>query len=445
MPGLSHLKPPPHSPEAEQSVLGGLLIANDAYDRIADLIRAEDFYGFGHRLIFAAAAELISAGHPADVITVAERLEAGKKLEGIGGLAYLGSLAQNVPTAANIRRYAEIVKDRAMRRALIANGVAIADAGYSLDTPVQQSIDTGITGLEGIEHPGEQEIPDISACLLETIRELEEGHSTKIKTHIAGFDALTGGLAPGDVTVLGARPSMGKTALAMQIAVNVAMRDTPVLVFSFEMSSGQLTRRTLSHLGGVDAHNLRCNSLTKEDYDGMTAAISIMHRKPLYIDDGMYGDVSPMRAKAKTVKRKAGGLGLIVIDYLQLMSGSEGDTRNDRVSEISRGVKLMARELDVPVLLLSQLSRSCEARTDKRPLLADLRDSGSIEQDADIVVFLYREEVYSGEWPGIAEALIRKQRNGPLGTVWLEFDGARSMFKDRPPMQRTKKQVKGYE
>lgn len=436
---------PPHSIEAEQSVLGGLLICNDAYDQIADLLHEDDFFSADNRMLFAAIVGLVSTGLPADIITVAERLEADDKLRMVGGLEYLGQLAQNVPTTANIRRYAEIVKDRALRRAVIAAGNRIADSGRSLDAPVLANIEVGINALESIGAPAGADVANIRACLLEAIDAIENGTTKRVKTGITHLDLLTGGLTPGDVFVLGARPSMGKTALAMQIAVNVALRNEPALVFSMEMNKQQLTHRILSHVGNVDAHNLRCNSLTREDYDGMTAAVSILHSTPLLIDDSMHSDVSTMRAKAKTIKRKAGGLGLVVVDYLQLMSGNEGDTRNERVSELSRNVKRMARELDVPIVLLSQLNRGLESRADKRPVMADLRDSGAVETDADIVAMLYREEQYSGEWPGVAELLIRKQRNGPLGTVWLEFDGARSRFTDRAPMHRPTKSKRGFD
>lgn len=439
------MKQPPHSIEAEQSVIGGLLICNEAYDQIADLLREDDFFNAGNRLVYAVTTSLIAAGKQADIITVAERLEADGKLRMVGGLEYLGQLAQNVPTAANIRRYAEIVKDRALRRRVIAAGETLAESGHLLNTPISTSIETGINSLETLGLPDGESIVGIRECLLEAIDEIENGQTKRIRTGIAGFDSLTGGLTPGNVFILGARPSMGKTALAMQMAINIAMRDEPALVFSMEMSRRELTYRIMAHLGSVDAYNLRHNTLTKPDYDGMTAAVSMLHGKPLSIDDGMHSDISTMRAKAKAFKRKAGGLGLIVIDYLQLMNGVEGDTRNEKIGEISRSTKRMARELDVPVLVLSQLNRGLEGRADKRPVLADLRESGNIEQDADIVAFLYREEQYSGEWPGVAELIIRKQRNGPLGTTWLDFDGARSRFTDRAPMQRIHKGKRGFD
>lgn len=442
---LDQLKVPPHSMEAEQSVLGGLLIDNQALDRITDLITEADFYTDAHRLIFGHVLSLVSEGHPADVITVAERLESVKKLDYVGGLSYLGQLAQNVPTAANIRRYSEIVRERSILRALAGAGTSIVESAYNpmgraareiLDQAEQKVFEIAEQGMRS--EGGFQEIRPLLTQVVDRIEELyaRENPSdvTGVPTGFADLDRMTSGLQAGDLVIIAGRPSMGKTAFSLNIAEHIALGPKlPVAVFSMEMGATQLAMRMIGSVGRLDQHKIRTGRLAAEDWERLSAALGKLTEAPLYIDETPAMSPIEVRSRARRLARQCGGqLGAIVVDYLQLMNASQlaGENRATEISEISRSLKALAKELHVPVLALSQLNRSLEQRPNKRPVMSDLRESGAIEQDADLILFIYRDEVYNPESPdkGIAEIIIGKQRNGPIGTVKLTFLGEYTRF-----------------
>jgi len=434
---VAQLRVPPHSIEAESSVLGGLLLDNAAWDRVADLLNDSDFYRYEHRLIFSAMATLINGSKPADVVTVFEHLQNLGKAEEAGGLAYLNSLAQYVPSAANIRRYGEIVRERGVLRKLVAASDEISTAAFNpqgrpvakiLDEAEQKIFKIGEEGSRMKE--GFQSMDRLVVDLLDRVQEMADNPQdvTGVPTGFIDLDRMTSGLQPGDMIVLAARPSMGKTAFAINIAEHVALNEgLPVAVFSMEMGAAQLAVRIVGSIGRINQGHLRTGKLTDEEWPRLTEAIERLRQISLHIDETPGLTPSELRANARRLARQCGKLGLIVVDYLQLMSGSSsdgGDNRATELGEISRGLKMLAKELQCPVIALSQLNRSVEQRTDKRPMMSDLRESGAIEQDADIIMFIYRDEYYTKDAckePGVAEIIIGKQRNGPTGTVKLAF------------------------
>ncbi|MES2889552.1 MAG: replicative DNA helicase [Pseudomonadota bacterium] len=434
---ISRLRIPPHSVEAEQSVLGGLLLDNSAWDRAGDLLVDSDFYRFEHRLIYAAISSLISATKPADVITVYEHLQSLGKADDCGGLVYLNALAQSVPSAANLRRYAEIVRERAVLRKLIAASDEIATAAFNPQgRPVDQILDDAEgkifrIGEEGSKSKqGFMSMDALVVQLIDRVNELHENGAEEVTGVRSGFydlDRMTAGLQPGDLIVLAARPSMGKTAFALNIGEHVAVQEgLPVVVFSMEMGAAQLALRMVGSLGRIDQSHLRTGKLADDEWGRLSEAVEKLGKVSMYIDESAALSPTELRARARRQARQCGQLGLIVVDYLQLMSGSGGNEENRAtvIGEISRGLKSLAKELRCPVIALSQLNRSVESRTDKRPMMSDLRESGAIEQDADVIMFIYRDEYYTKDAckePGVAEIIIAKQRNGPTGTVKLTF------------------------
>jgi len=433
---VSRLRVPPHSVEAEQSVLGGLLLDNLAWDRAGDLLTDGDFYRHEHRLIYAAIGALVAQSKPADVITVFEQLQSLGKAQDCGGLAYLNALAQSVPSAANMRRYAEIVRERSILRKLIAASDDIATSAFNpqgravstvLDDAERQIFQIGEEGSR--QKQGFQGIDKLVVSLIDRVQELHDNGAeevTGVRTGFYDLDRMTAGLQKGDLVVLAARPSMGKTAFALNIAEHVAVQEgLPVLVFSMEMGASQLALRLVGSLGRIDQQHLRTGRLDSGEWERLTGAVEQLSKVQLLIDETAGLTSSELRARARRMARQFGTLGLIVIDYLQLMSGSSGSDENraTELGEISRGLKSLAKELQCPVLALSQLNRSVESRNDKRPMMSDLRESGAIEQDADIIMFIYRDDYYNkdSKEPGVSEIVIAKQRNGPVGTVKLTF------------------------
>jgi len=444
---LESLKLPPNSVEAEQSVLGGLLLENEALDKIADVLNQSDFYRHDHRLIYTHIAKLIEQNRPADIVTVAESLENSAELSSVGGIAYLGALAQNTPTAANIRRYAEIVRERSIMRKLVEVGSGIAESAYSPQgRDAQQLLDEAeakIFKIAASGNRGSQGFLDIQTLLPKVADRIDylyqrenQGSVTGIPTGFDDLDERTSGFQPGDLIIVAGRPSMGKTAFSLNIAENVAL-DTKkaVAVFSMEMGATQLATRMIGSVGRLDQHRMRNGNLEDEDWVRLTTAIGKLNDAPIFIDEGAGLSSFDVRARARRLHRQTGGLGLIVVDYLQLMSGTSGrasENRATEISEISRSLKSLAKELDVPVVALSQLNRSVEQRPDKRPVMSDLRESGAIEQDADLILFIYRDEVYNpdSEDKGTAEIIIAKQRNGPIGRIRLTFLGQHTRFEN---------------
>jgi replicative DNA helicase len=434
---VTRLRVPPHSIEAEQSVLGGLLLDNSAWDRAADLLGDGDFYRYEHRLIYGAIGTLVQANKPADVITVHEQLASLGKADDCGGLAYLNALAQSVPSAANIRRYAEIVRERSILRKLVATSDEIATSAFNPQgRAVAQILDEAETKIFRIGEEGSRArqgfigIEQLVSQLIERVNELAQNGAeevTGVRTGFYDLDRMTAGLQKGDLIVLAARPSMGKTALAINIGEHVAVQEgLPVVVFSMEMGASQLALRMVGSLGRIDQTHLRTGALRDDEWGRLPDAVDRLGKASLYIDESPALSPGEVRARARRMARQFGGtLGLIIVDYLQLMSGTGGSDENraTELGEISRGLKALAKELQCPVIALSQLNRSVETRNDKRPMMSDLRESGAIEQDADVIMFIYRDDYYNKESrePGIAEIIIGKQRNGPTGTVKMTF------------------------
>jgi replicative DNA helicase len=433
---VARLRVPPHSIEAEQSVLGGLLLDNSAWDRAGDLLTETDFYRYEHKAIYKAIGDLVQASKPADVITVYEQLQMHGKAEECGGIAYLNALAQSVPSAANLRRYAEIVRERAVLRKLIEASDEIATNAFN---PQGRSVSQILDEAEGrvfqIGEEGQrsktgfQSMDQLVVQLIDRVTELHENGAedvTGVRTGFYDLDKMTAGLQPGDLIVLAARPSMGKTAFALNIAENVAVQEElPVVVFSMEMGASQLALRMVGSLGRINQSNLRTGRLNDDEWGRLSEAVDRLKSASVFIDETPALNPAELRARARRQARACGRLGLIVVDYLQLMSGSSGSDENraTELGEISRGLKALAKELQCPVIALSQLNRSVESRNDKRPMMSDLRESGAIEQDADVIMFIYRDDYYDKESkkPGVAEIIIGKQRNGPVGTVELTF------------------------
>ena len=447
--GLDYLRVPPHSVEAEQSVLGGLLLDNSSWDRIADIITDDDFYRFDHRIIWQHITRLIGLARPADVVTVYESLTTAGKAEEAGGLAYLNALAHNTPSAANIRRYAEIVRERSMLRKLVSVSDEIASAAFNpqgkearqiLDEAEARVFQIAQEGARG--NKGFQDIQPLLAQVVDRIDELyhREGDSevTGVPTGFVDLDRMTSGLQPGDLIIVAGRPSMGKTSLSMNIGEHIAIEQgLPVAVFSMEMGAVQLAMRMVGSVGMLDQHRMRTGKLTEDDWPRLTHAVKKVQEAQIYIDESPGLTAMEVRARARRLARQCGQLGLIIIDYLQLMSGSSGsENRATEISEISRALKGLARELNCPLIALSQLNRSLEQRPNKRPVMSDLRESGAIEQDADLILFIYRDEVYNPDSPdkGTAELIIGKQRNGPIGTVRVAFQGSSTRFLNYSPV-----------
>ena len=444
---ISALSLPPHSTEAEQSVLGGLMLENSAWDRIADVVSGEDFYRHEHRLIFRTIANLINESRPADVITVQESLERNEELEAAGGFNYLITLAQNTPSAANIRRYAEIVRERSIIRQLAEIGTEIARKAYNPQgKSAEQLLDEAenqvfqIAESTAKSKQGFLEMPDLLQQNIERIDMLYQRDNpdevTGIATGFTDLDRMTSGLQAGDLVIVAGRPSMGKTAFAINIAEYVAISGKrPVAVFSMEMGGTQLVMRMLSSVGRLDQSVLKNGSLKDEHWERLNEAVAKLTDAPIFIDETAGLSALELRARARRLARRFNNqLGLIVIDYLQLMSGSgRNDNRASELGEISRSLKALAKELQVPVIALSQLSRTVEQRTDKRPMMSDLRESGAIEQDADLIMFMFRDEYYTKEqsqFKGLAECIIGKHRNGPTGRVFLTFMGQFTRFEN---------------
>lgn len=439
---VAELKVPPHSIEAEQSVLGGLMLDNVAWDKVAEQVKEEDFYRPSHRLIFKVMVNLSRRNQPFDVITLTEALKAVGELEDAGGEIYLFELANNTPTVANVGAYAEIVRERSILRQLIEASGDIAELAFNPEGKEAKEIldkaESKVFKIAEQRVRGQGPI-DISSLLTKATARIDllyhsEDTITGLSTGFTDLDDITSGMQAGDLVIVAGRPSMGKTTLAMNIAEHAAIKSKKaVLVFSMEMPSESLAMRMMSSLGHIDQHKVRTGKLQDEDWPRLTSAVSMLAESDLYIDDTPSMSPSELRARARRTARGNKNIGLVIIDYLQLMhipGFREG--RVAEITEISRTLKALAKELNVPVLALSQLNRSLEQRTDKRPQMSDLRESGAIEQDADLIVFIYRDEVYHEESPdkGIAEIIIAKQRNGPIGKVKLTFLGQYTRFEN---------------
>ncbi|TKB45324.1 replicative DNA helicase [Thalassotalea mangrovi] len=440
---VEQLKVAPHSMEAEQSVLGGLLLDNEAWDNVAERVVAQDFYSRSHRIIFNTIGDLIEKGNPVDLITLSEALENQQQIDDVGGFVYLAEMMKNTPSASNIYAYAAIVRERAVTRELIAVANEIADAGYDpqgresselldfAESKVFQIAEQRANKSEGPEN--------IHSVLEKTVDKIEKLYGqphdgvTGVSTGFQDLDKMTAGLQPSDLIIVAARPSMGKTTFAMNLAENAAMmQDKPALIFSLEMPSEQIMMRMLASLGRIDQTKIRTGQLGDEDWARLSSTMGLLIEKgKMFVDDASGLTPTEVRSRARRIHRDHGGLSLIMVDYLQLMRvPAFSDNRTLEIAEISRSLKALAKELQVPVIALSQLNRSLEQRADKRPVNSDLRESGSIEQDADLIMFIYRDEVYHDDSPdkGTAEIIIGKQRNGPIGRVRLTFQGQFSRF-----------------
>ena len=437
------LKIPPYSITAEQSVIGALMLDKQAWDKVADFLIEDDFYRRDHQLIYRAIKILAEKQSPLDVITLSETLEQLGWLEECGGLAYLATLAKETPSAANIVAYAEIVREKSVLRQLISSGSDIADLAFYPQG--RQTIELIETAEQRVFHIADQYrrkgtgFSPIKPLLAKAIDRIEmlfqkEGHITGASTGFNDFDDLTSGMQPSDLVIVAGRPSMGKTTFAMNIAEHVAIKEqVPVAVFSMEMPGEQLAMRMISSLGRIDQHRVRTGKLEDDEWPRMTSAINILAETKLYIDDTPAMTPTEVRARCRRLARENDGkLGLIVLDYLQLMQSPGSESRVNEISDISRSLKALAKELNVPVIALSQLNRSLEQRPNKRPIMSDLRESGAIEQDADVIVFIYRDEVYNKDTTdkGTAEIIIAKQRNGPIGTTRLTFLGQYTRFEN---------------
>ncbi|ATG57284.1 replicative DNA helicase [Pseudoalteromonas sp. 13-15] len=437
------LKVPPHSIEAEQSVLGGLMLDNQAYDRVAELVVSQDFYTRTHKLIFEAMTELAELGDPIDLITISESLEKNNKLAGIGGFAYLAEIAKNTPSAANIDAYANIVRERAVVREMIGVANEIAEAGFNTEGRTShdlldfaESKVFKIAEQRSKSTEGPQSIHNILEKTVDKIEELYQSPQdgvTGVSTGYADLDKMTTGLQPSDLIIVAARPSMGKTTFAMNLAEHAAMtQDKPVLIYSLEMPSEQIMMRMLASLGRINQTKVRTGQLDDDDWARLSSTMGLLMEKgKMYVDDASGLTPTDVRSRARRIARDHGGISMIMVDYLQLMRvPSLSDNRTLEIAEISRSLKSLAKELKCPVVALSQLNRTLEQRADKRPINSDLRESGSIEQDADLIMFIYRDEVYNEDSTekGIAEIIIGKQRNGPIGKVRLTFQGQFSRF-----------------
>ncbi len=440
---VAALKIPPNSIQAEQSVLGSLMLDNQTWDTIADKLIEEDFYRKDHRLIFKSIAKLAEHQDPFDVITLSEVLDATNELTQAGGLAYLGMLVKDTPSAANIVAYALIVRDRSILRQLIHVGTDIADSAFSPEgretSELLENAERNVFKIAEQQQKGQEGFKPIKALLATAVDKIEtlfeqDGNITGAATGFTDFDEKTSGLQPGDLIIIAGRPSMGKTSIAMNMAENIAISGKKnVAVFSMEMPGDSLAMRMMSSIGRIDQHKVRTGKLEDDDWPRLTSAINILAEANIFIDDTPALTPIEVHSRVRRLVRDHGQLGLIVLDYIQLMeSSSSGENRVQQISDISRSLKSLAKEMNVPVVALSQLNRNLEQRPNKRPLMSDLRESGALEQDADLIVFVYRDEVYDENTPdkGIAEIIIAKQRNGPLGVVRLKFLGKYTKFEN---------------
>lgn len=439
------LNRPPFSLEAEQSVLGGLMLDNNAFDLIADTVSPEDFYRADHRIIYSSIVDMVEQGQPFDVVTLAEHIDKEGKLEQAGGLAYLGELASNIPSVANIEAYAQIVRGRATRRQIITASHDIARISYTpegrSDTEVLEEAERKIFQIAEARSKDKNSLSFRESLMatIDTIDTLYHSGSaiTGLATGYTDLDKKTYGLQDSDLIVVAGRPSMGKTTLAMNFVEHALLNtDKNVVVFSLEMPAQSIIMRMLSSVGRIDQEKIRTGKLGDADWAKMTAAVSLLKEAKLHIEDNSSITPAVMRAKTRRIAREKGKIGLVVVDYLQLMHTKGGsENRTNEISEISRSLKALARELNCPVVALSQLNRTLEQRPNKRPINSDLRESGAIEQDADLILFVYRDVVYHAETehPGVAEVIIGKQRNGPIGTVRLTFNGQHSRFDNLAP------------
>lgn len=436
------VKVPPHSIEAEQSVLGGLMLDDRAWDQIADRLGEGDFYRHDHRLIYRVMSRLAEQSKPLDVLTVSESLRELRELDNAGGEVYLFELANNIPSVANIRAYADIVRERSILRQLIITANDIASHAFNpqgrTSTELIDEAERRVFAIseQGIRHGGPVNINDFLAKTMERIDTLASTDDpiTGVPTGYHDLDEMTSGLQSSDLIIVAGRPSMGKTAFAMNIAENVVMKKKlPVLIFSMEMPGEALVMRLLSSLSRIDQLKIRTGKIEEQDWPRVMSTVSMLAEVPLFIDDTPALSPAELRARARRLAKEHGQIGMIVIDYLQLMQvPGFNENRTAEISEISRSLKTLAKELDVPVIALSQLNRGLEQRADKRPVMSDLRESGAIEQDADLIVFIYRDEVYNDNSPdkGTAEIIIAKQRNGPIGKVRLTFLGQYTCFEN---------------
>ncbi len=437
---LDALKIPPHSVEAEQSVLGGLLLDNTAWEGVSEILTVRDFYRSEHKIIFEAIAGLLSQGRALDTLTLTETLKVSDQFEAVGGDVYLFELSRNTPSIANIAAYAEIVRERSILRQMIAAATEIANMAYQptgrmaaelLDQAEQKVFQIAEQTGRG---QGPQAMNVLASKALKRIDEMYR-NPTELRGTSTGFidlDQMTSGLQPSDLVVVAGRPSMGKTMFAVNIAEHVALQtNKPVLVFSMEMPADSIVMRMISSLGRIDQQAVRSGRLSKEDWPRVGSTINLISAAPMFIDDTPALTPGELRSRARRVAREQKGLQLIVVDYLQLMRvGDDAENRTAEISEISRSLKALAKELNVPVIALSQLNRSLEQRADKRPMMSDLRESGAIEQDADLILFIYRDEVYNPQTDAknVAEIIIAKQRNGPIGKIRLHFQGSYVRF-----------------
>jgi replicative DNA helicase len=442
---VENLTVPPHSIDAEQSVLGGLLLAINAWDQVADVLVEEDFYREDHRTIFRAISELHELGRPCDAVTLTEWFESHGQIDQVDGGAYISQLVNTTPSAANIHAYAEIVREKSILRNLIDVGTEITSGAYAADGRESQDLleaaermvfaiaDKGSRGGSGFVS-----VQDTIKQAIDKIQELYEfeGEITGISTGFKDLDKKTAGLQPSDLIIVAGRPAMGKTSFAMNLAENAAIKhDIPVAVFSMEMSSLQLVMRLFSSLGQIEQGRLRTGSLDDLDWPKLTSAMNLLQKSKIFIDETPSLSPAELRARARRLKREH-DVGMIVVDYIQLMAvPGTRENRATEIAEISRSLKAIAKELNIPVVALSQLNRALEQRPNKRPMMADLRESGSIEQDADLILFIYRDEVYNAETPekGKAEIIIGKHRNGETGTVNLVFQGPWLRFANFAP------------
>ncbi|MCG6900062.1 MAG: replicative DNA helicase [Gammaproteobacteria bacterium] len=440
--GTDALKVPPHSLQAEQAVLGGLMLDNSTWDTVADHVTEEDFYRRDHRLIFRAIAELAEKNQPLDAVTLSEWLEHNNLLDEVGGLPALGLLAQNTPSAANIKAYADIVRDKSVVRQLISVGNRVAGSAYEAEgrntSELLNEAEKLVFDIAEQGNRGKRGFKSIRTLLTAAVDRIDmlsqqDNPLTGVSTGFTDIDEMTAGLQPSDLIIVAGRPSMGKTTLAVNFAENAAIKhQVPVAIFSMEMPGESLALRMMSSLGHIDQHKIRTGKLDDDDWPRLTSAVSLLDTAPIFIDDTPALTPMEMRARARRLKREH-NISLIVIDYLQLMTiGNTRENRTTEISEISRNLKALAKELNVPVIALSQLNRSLEQRSDRRPVMSDLRESGAIEQDADVIMFIYRDEVYNEESPhkGLAEIIIGKQRNGPIGTRLLTFRGQFTRFEN---------------
>ncbi|AMO67548.1 MULTISPECIES: replicative DNA helicase [Zhongshania] len=440
---FAQLKMPPHSVEAEQSVLGGLMIANESWDSVADVVGEGDFFRPEHRKIFAQMTRLVTLELPIDVVTLAEELAKAGQLEQVGGAAYLAEIANNTPSVVNIRAYAQAVRERATFRSLISAANAIADSSFNPEGRNSDEIlDEAERAIMQIseERPKTGGLTPINPLLKSAVDKIDELFSnedavTGLTTGFEKLDEMTSGLQNSDLIIVAARPSMGKTTFAMNLVENALMKsEQPILVFSMEMPANQLMMRMLSSVGRIDQTRIRTGRLEEEDWPKLSSAVTKLKDKLLFIDDTPALTPTEVRSRARKIVREHGSVGMIMLDYLQLMkvAGTASEGRTAEISEISRSLKGIAKEFECPVVALSQLNRALEQRPNKRPINSDLRESGAIEQDADVIMFIYRDEVYNEESAdkGMAEIIIGKQRNGPIGTARLSFVGKHTRFEN---------------